>query len=178
MKRKCMRWMALGFLMSIVLSITGTFAAIGEKETIKMKVGDQEIDIDMEFLLSDVESAIQIELYPTHEGWINMLDAAFPDKEDALEDIFCALGLIEMLQECGGEKSKDELHGYLEEIGFSGELYESAGAENESYKFSDSIWVELTYEEDKARYIDATLFISAFDTQHNEIERFEILVQF
>ena len=36
MKRKCIRWMALGFLMSIVLSITGTFAAIGEKETIKM----------------------------------------------------------------------------------------------------------------------------------------------
>ena len=176
MKRKCMRWMAFGVLVSIVLSITGTFAAIAENETVKMKVGDQEVD--MQFLLSDEESSIQIELYPTHEGWINMLDAAFPDKEDALEDVLCALGLIEMLQECGGEKSNDELHGYLEEIGFSGELYESAGAENERYKFSDSIWVELTYEEDKGRYIDATLFISAFDTQHNEIERFEIFVQF
>ena len=57
-------------------------------------------------------------------------------------------------------------------------MYESADAENERYKFSDSIWIELTYEEDKGRYIDATLFISAFDTQHNEIERFEIFVQF
>lgn len=175
MENKCMRRMALLLLMSIVMTITGTFAGVAEKERIKVKVGDQEVD--MEFSLPDEENIVQIEINPTHEEWLNMLDTAFPDKEDALEDLFCALGLIDMLQECGGDKSNDELHGYLEEIGFSGELYDSVDAEKEGYKFSDNIWMELTYR-DEDRYTDATLFISAFDAQHNEIEHFEILVQF
>ena len=169
-----MRKAILAFLMGIVLSTNIIFMAYAEKETIKMKVGDQEID--MEFSLSE-ESMLKFEVYPTHENWLNMLDTAFPNAEDALEDFFCALGLIEMLQECGGDKSSDELRGYLEDIGFSGELYQDVGTEDECYRFSDNIWVELTYREDEERYTQATLFISVSDMQHNEIERFKILVQ-
>ena len=46
-----MRKAILAFLMGIVLSTNIIFMAYAEKETIKMKVGDQEID--MEFSLSE-----------------------------------------------------------------------------------------------------------------------------